>query len=69
MVGDEIREEFLHLVRRDDGGVDADALLVGDVAAQFILMLALGDLHEARVDESTFPADAFLPVAEISCNC
>src|SRR5690349_1011507 len=65
MVGDEVREEFLYLCSRDDRGVNSDALLVGDVAAQLVLMLAPSDLQETRVDKPALPTDAFLPVAEI----
>ncbi len=65
MIGDKVREEFFHFSGSDHRRVDADALLVGDVAAQFIFMLAFCDLHEARLNESAFAANAFLPIAEV----
>jgi hypothetical protein len=65
VIGHEIGEEFLHLRRRDDRGVDPDPLLVGDVATQLVLVLPFGDLHKARVDESAITADSVLPIIEV----
>ncbi len=65
MLGDQVGEQFADLVHRDDRRVDSNALLVGDVAAQLVLMLAPGDLQKARSLEPTIPAHTFLPAAEI----
>jgi hypothetical protein len=65
MFGDEVREEFPHFVHGDDRRVDANALLIGDVAAQLIFMLGLGDLQKACLLKSAISADALLPIAEI----
>ena len=65
MLSDEVREEFPYFVHGDDRCVDTNLLLVGDVAAQFVLMLTPGNLQKARLLESTFATDTFLPVAEI----
>ena len=65
MFGHEVREQFPYLLDRDDRRVDADALLVGDVASQFVLMFTPGNLQEACLLESTFTTNTFLPLAEI----
>jgi hypothetical protein len=65
MIGGEVGEQLLHLLRRDDRCVDSDFLLVGDIAAQLTLLLARIDLDKPRVHKSAFAADALLPLIEI----